>query len=271
VILTNNMMKFCKTCAFLLALAPAVTAFIEDFESFAPGDVINEIVPGNGFTIGVAAEQCSDKAMIFDSAFPTGMDSDLKTPGTGVDNTVPKGNILIVSEDGNSSEPDDCAQSGVLKFKFTPDAFVSSIGLLDHEEGARILVFNSSGDSYAINVPATSNNGYASIPINDVVTRINVKLRGSGAVTELEYCGQIPGYTFYPFFDSAELDIGNESLVDTAAVCTANSACKGFNSNGWFSCTICEPFPECASTWTTSDTCEGFYLKQADECSDSLF
>jgi hypothetical protein len=184
-------MKFCKTFAFLVALTPAVAMFTEDFESFAPGDVINEIVSDNGFTIGVVAMRCSEKAMIFDSASPTGSDSDLMTPGPGVNNTVPKGNILIVSEDGDSGDPDDCGSSGILKFKFSPHAFVSSIGLLGHKEGARILVIYPSGASYAIDVPATSDNGYASIPINDVVRKIKVKLKGSGAVTELEYAAPI--------------------------------------------------------------------------------
>ena len=172
---------------FLALVTAGTTAYTEDFESFIPGEVVHEIVPGNGYIIDVVAKGCSQKAMIFNSDLPTGSDSDLVTPGPGVNNNVPKDNILIVSEDGDSSDPDDCGYGGVLKFKFDPPAFASSVGLLDVEEGARILVFNPSGSSYPIDVPSTTDNGYVSVPINDVVSRINVKFFASGAVTELEY------------------------------------------------------------------------------------
>jgi hypothetical protein len=170
-------MKF--SSALFLAFTSAVAAFIEDFESFSPGDVVEQIVPGNGMKIKVLGKGCSGDAMVFDSASPTGGDSDLFTED--------KGNILILSEDGDASDPDDCKTGGVLKFKFVQHAFVSSVGLLDHDEGARILVFKPWGASYAIDVPPTSDNGYESIPINDVVWKINVKFKGSGAVTEIEY------------------------------------------------------------------------------------
>ena len=178
-------MKFFHT--LLLTLTAGVAAYVEDFESFAPGDTVSSIVPGNGYTIGLTTKGCSDKAMIFNSALPTGSDSDLVTPGPGAGNNVPKNNILIISEDGNPADPDDCSTGGVIKFKFTPHALVTSVGLLDIEEGARILVFPSVGSSYSIDVPPTTNNGYVSVPINDAVRRVNVKFFASGAVTELEY------------------------------------------------------------------------------------
>ena len=157
-------MKFFKTCALLLALTPSVASFVEDFESFAPGDIIDTIVPGNGYTIKVVPKGCSEKAMIFDSANPTAGDTDLSTTG--------KGNIMVVSEDGDPDAPNNCGSNNVLKFKFAPDAYVSSVGLLDIEEGARILVFPSSGPSYGINVPPTSDNGYVSFPIHDTKSQM---------------------------------------------------------------------------------------------------
>jgi hypothetical protein len=70
------------------------------------------------------------------------------------------------------------------------------------------------------------------------------------------------GYNFYPFLDSAGYDIGNAGMIvsDTAAACTADTACKGFNSNGFYKYNICTPFPGCTSTWT-DDSSLGFYVK----------
>lgn len=196
-------MNLFKTSTFLLPFAAiAVAGFTEDFESFAPGTLIDQILPGNGFTIDLVVKGCSGKAMIFDSTTTSASDPDLVTPGDGVNNDVAKGNVLIVSENGNTSDPNDCGDPNVIKFKFSPSALISSIGLLDHDEGARILVFKPTGESYAIKVPATSDNGYASIPINDVVSKINVKFKGSGAVTEIEY-DRIGGYVAGTWADSA--------------------------------------------------------------------
>ena len=49
-------------------------------------------------------------AMIFDSADPTGGDNDLAT--------VDQQNILIISEDADSTDPDDNAAGGTLIFHF---------------------------------------------------------------------------------------------------------------------------------------------------------
>ena len=64
-------------------------------------------------------------AMIFDSANPTGGDSDLATAS--------QGNILIISEDNDSSDPDD-AVGGEIVFDFDYPSDLYDIKLIDIEE-----------------------------------------------------------------------------------------------------------------------------------------
>ena len=87
-------------------------------------------------------------AMIFNSSNPTGGDLDLGTPhsavagGPGVgfagkpnqlfSNIAAQGNVLIVSEDGNVTEPDDNQFGGTITFDFDPPVDIDSIGLLDN-------------------------------------------------------------------------------------------------------------------------------------------
>ena len=122
-----------------------------DFSEFSEGETVYNL--GNGITV-TATKQTGNglipgKAMIFDSAHPTGQDSDLGTPniryggpGVGKDgggpnklfpNTMPRGNILIISEDENSDDPDDNAMGGELRFSFDPPRYLATVGLLDND------------------------------------------------------------------------------------------------------------------------------------------
>ena len=102
------------------------------------------------------------EAMVFDSSSPTGNDVDLGTPnesfgGPGVgrkgvkgrlfENDQTKGNLLIVSEDGDGSDPDDDWNGGVLVFEFDPPRSIDSVGLVDNEEGSLFEVTVSDGSS----------------------------------------------------------------------------------------------------------------------------
>ena len=174
---------FTKTLLLLLAMIPTATAYTENFESFDEGAVIKEIPPSNyGLSIDVVRRGCSEKALIMDTSSPTG--TSLHQPQHG--------KVLVLSPDGESPNP--CEDGGVLKFKFSPGSYVSSIGLLVMDERVRILVFPDTpgNDSWAIDLPANGGEGYISVPINDVVKKINVKFKGTGAVTEIEFgCGGV--------------------------------------------------------------------------------
>ena len=85
-----------------------------DFETDADGTPLSAGDGGtlvlDGVTITAIRAQDSDgnfdDAMIFDAANPTGGDSDLTQ--------VSHGNVLIISEDGDSSDPDDNGRGGTV-------------------------------------------------------------------------------------------------------------------------------------------------------------
>ena len=150
-----------------------------DFEGFAAGTVIDNEYADLGVTI--SATGGSNQAMIFNTFNPTGGDYDLATNN--------QGNVLIISEDGDSHDPDDNAHGGTITFDFDQATDISTISFLDIEEaGGTIRSFDTNGnliDSQAI--PIMGNGGQADVNINDDdVARLEVSLSGSGAITGLE-------------------------------------------------------------------------------------
>ena len=73
--------------------------------------------------------------MVFNTDNPTGDDYDLATEDLG--------KVLIISEDGDSSDPDDDAAGGTIKIEFDEPITVTSIGLLDIEESGGFIEFFS--------------------------------------------------------------------------------------------------------------------------------
>ena len=85
----------------------------------------------------ISASGGSGQAMIFDTSNPTGGDHDLETSNLG--------NVLIISEDGDSSDPDDNASGGTLSFTFDDETTVESLTFLDNEEGATVKFYDENG------------------------------------------------------------------------------------------------------------------------------
>lgn len=79
-----------------------------NFNDLSAGTVVDNEYSAEGVT--VSAVGGSGQAMIFDTANPTGGDWDLQTNNLG--------KALIISEDGDSSDPDDNASGGILRFTF---------------------------------------------------------------------------------------------------------------------------------------------------------
>jgi hypothetical protein len=120
---------------------------IVDFSAFKAGDVVTSL--GAGITVAAANENNDAvAAMIFNTAIPTGGDTDLGTPnqsfgGPGIGNagkknklfanSAAKGNALIITEDGDASDPDDNGKGGTITFTFAKPIYVDSIGLLDND------------------------------------------------------------------------------------------------------------------------------------------
>lgn len=148
-----------------------------DFEGPAAGTVITDQFAGATFStlseFGV---------MIFDTANITGGDKDLASDTLG--------NVLIISEDGDSFDPDDAAEGGTISVEFDDLATITSVGLLDIEEEGGLLTFFGADDSVidTIDIEALSNNSIQDIAVNlSDVARMDVLLPGSGAIAGIDF------------------------------------------------------------------------------------
>ncbi len=180
---------------------------VADFESgLSPGDTVSTLSTGNGISganlgtisvYGSTPTVSGNAAMIFDSrcggsaATCTGEDTDLFSPSYG--------NILIVSEDGDSSNPDDSASAqSRLTFGFGSwgdDGLVTvnSLDLIDIETSEATIDLYDAADALvaSIVVPPTGNGGTETLAINQSgVRRMVVNLRGSGGIDGLDITGE---------------------------------------------------------------------------------
>ena len=116
---------------------------------------------------------------IFDTNNPTGGDDDL---GAGI------GNALIISEDGDSSDPDDNAAGGTISIEFDELVTVTGIGLLDIDEpGGTIDFFDDDSNRIeVIKIPDFDDGNLQQLNPNvPDVARMDINLAGSAALTEL--------------------------------------------------------------------------------------
>ena len=120
--------------------------------------------------------------MLFDTNNITGEDFDLESTDLG--------NALIISEDGNSEDPDDSAAGGTISVEFEDLVSVASIGLLDIDEPGSSLTFYDENDSpiETVEIDTLDNNSLQEVPVDlDNVASVDIDLAGSGAVTEINY------------------------------------------------------------------------------------
>ncbi len=150
-----------------------------DFNDLATGEFVNGQYVGNG--VHIYSADPHNPVMIFDSANPTGGDYDLATGNLG--------NVLILSEDRDATDPDDNAGGGTFVFEFDGEAYVESLDFLDIERGAWIKMYDADGNLIRqIDTATTSNGGQLSQAINqDGVVRMEVIISGSGAIDNLCY------------------------------------------------------------------------------------
>lgn len=155
-----------------------------DFEGLASGTVVSSQIAGVTIRAAENGEGNPDNdAMIFDSNVLSGGDSDLLTRD--------QGNILIVSEDDDSSDPDD-AIGGKIYFDFDLPAKIFDIKIIDAEEGGFIDMFDADGNLLAcVVIPNGVDGGIQQIILDqEDVSTLKVRLNGSGAVDDLCY---VPG------------------------------------------------------------------------------
>lgn len=160
-------MKFVTAAtAALLFAGTAAHASPIDFESFTAGQVLTGVsgleVDGVGYNVTVDSNGQNDIAMIFDTDNPTGNDSDLAAPfNDGAGGTLSPGKVLIISEDGDSSDPDDERSGGKITFTF--DSAINLLGF-DALDDVTLTVTSTSGDSTTVDV--ASDNQFASVSTN---------------------------------------------------------------------------------------------------------
>ena len=119
--------------------------------------------------------------MLFDTNNITGEDFDLESTNLG--------NVLIISEDGDSADPEDNAV-GTIKVEFEDLVSVNSIGLLDIEEpGSSITLYDENSNPIeTVEINSSDDNSLQEIAIDlDNVASLDISLAGSGAVTGIDY------------------------------------------------------------------------------------
>jgi uncharacterized repeat protein (TIGR01451 family) len=174
-------------------------------------------------------------AMIFDTANPTGGDTDLGTPnqdfgGPGVGpggemgepgaNSVALGKVLIVSQDGNSSNPNDNAGGGTIIFQFDFPVFVDAVAILDvdyGETGGSVKAFDAGGGLIAsAPIADLGDNSSQVVAVGAVgVRRLEVKFTGSGAVSALLFCADPSSIELEK---DGDLDLGGNGASDVGDV-----------------------------------------------------
>jgi hypothetical protein len=142
-----------------------------------------------------------DKAILFDTANPTGGDGDLVTPGYGPGNDTALGKVLIIAEndqdfdlDGLVDDPDDEAGGGDLQFRFDTAVEFTGAKILD-VDGTEKDSFNlyDENDNLILSVPIPfmGDNSVQTLTLNPPIPgvhRAELILGGSGAVTQMIYC-----------------------------------------------------------------------------------
>lgn len=150
--------------------------------NFNAGNLIAGTIITDQFT-GVNIYSSSEfGVMLFDTNNITGEDFDLAATDLG--------NVLIISEDGDSNDPDDKATGGTISIEFAQLAEVTSIGLLDIDEEGSFLDFFDQ-DAQLIKTVAISHlddNSFQELNLNITdVARMDINLAASGAVTGLSF------------------------------------------------------------------------------------
>jgi hypothetical protein len=184
-------------------------SFVIDFENFNAGDIVSEIPITDPFenaqVSGITmAFPNSNAAMIFDSSNPTGGDFDIGTPNElyggpgigqgGASNDTALGNVLILSENLNSNDPDDIFELGArFLFDFsTNDAVIlNSFDILDIEESQNptiVTLFDADNSIlFSQEISPGGDNSKTTVDLEDTsnVAFMEIIMNSSGAVDNI--------------------------------------------------------------------------------------
>lgn len=177
--------------SFIVLVPVIAPGQVLDFSQFQTGEIVTSALDWD-----IDTENTTNTGMIFDTANPTGGDSDLVTPGYGVNNIEPQGKALIASEDGSQSNPDDDASGAVFTFtSYDAPRYIHSIDFVDIEEDGGTIVLMNWWDSVlnAFNIAGLGDNSYQRLSVDqDLVKTIKITLTGSGAIDNLIYSIALP-------------------------------------------------------------------------------
>ncbi len=185
-----------------------------DENNLAAGTIVTDQFDGVEFS-----SSSEFGVMLFDTNNITGEDWDLSATDLG--------NVLIISEDGNASDPDDNAAGGTISLELDEVATVNSIGLLDIDEPGSSITFydDNSNPIETVEIENLGDNSFQEIDfdVNNVAS-LDIDLTGSGAVTGIDFDpAQANTYSkIYAFGDSL-VDTGNIFNVTTAVQETSAS------------------------------------------------
>lgn len=177
------------------------------FNGLSKGTIVTDQFADDGLTISSA--NAANPVMIFDTKKPTGGDRDLKTKNLK--------KVLILSEDGDSSDPDDNAGGGTFIFEFDRDATVKRLTFLDTEQASTIRFFDRDGNLISTQTgPTTPDNGQAKKWFGvEGVARMEVDMVSSGALDNLIY--ELQPTTETVIDDTATAKIVINGLLDPNA------------------------------------------------------
>ena len=184
------------------AVAKANFTLIDFEDNYSSGDVPTTLSYGNGIsgdpvsgyvTITGAGNGPGHPPMIFDGTCGgapfncTGGDDDLYQPA--------QGNILILSEDGDSNDPDDEAHGGIIEFDFSNlgdgTVTIGSLVVIDSEQHRVVTItLYRDGNVIAVSEVPGAGDGQletrfpTAVPDIDYMT---IELEDSGAIDDIGY------------------------------------------------------------------------------------
>lgn len=167
------------------------------------GEVVADQWLSQGVTISGVTSNASDPdaVVLFDTANPTGGDSDLITPGPGIDNTVARGQVLVLADDlidadgdGLVDDPGDSSGGGTFVIDFAYDVTMETATVLDidtAEPNCFFEAFDGGGASLGtFPLAQVGDNSSQTIDFGGLagIRRLELTLCASGALAELVYC-----------------------------------------------------------------------------------
>jgi len=169
--------------------------------------------------------------MLFDTNNITGEDSDLAS--TDLDN------VLIISEDGDSADPDDNAAGGTINLEFDHLVSINSIGLLDIDESGSVISFYDENSNLieTVDIDNLGENSFQQLDLDiNNVASLDLNLSGSGAFTGIDF-------TSNQTADYSNIYIFGDSLSDTGNLFNTTSFLQDFPDTSALGIPVLPPSP----------------------------